>query len=116
MARVQRAASAVVADLLARLPPLVCDGGWWPGRHEPMLVATGRRFVQVHCSCPPDVAQARVRARHRWDSALIDTNYERFSALRDPLRLPGPVVVLDTTLEIPTAGLAAQVRKAAEDL
>lgn len=110
--RAQVAVSRLLLHLLTKLPSVVGDGGWWTDRHEPDLLATGRRFVQVFCSCPVDVARGRVRQRDRWDSTVLDDNYDRFASLAEPLRLPGPTLYVATESTVDVATVAQEVLNA----
>lgn len=106
----QSIVSRLLLHLLSTLPPVIADGGWWTNRHEPDLLSTGRDFIQVFCACSVDVARSRIRDRNRWDSALLDDNYERFAALQHPLQLPGALVVVDTELPVDVRQVAARIR------
>lgn len=75
--------------------------------------------VEVFCQCPPSVAAERFAARHRHpghfdgrhSAAELRQQFEQFSAA-GPLGI-GPLIQVDTTLDVDIDGLAQAVRLAA---
>jgi len=90
------AAVRIQRHLIETMPSMVVDCGLWTDLSEPELLATGRCFVQVYCSCPFEVARERVASRDRWDSGVAGDEFERFRPLLEPLRLPHPLIVVAT--------------------
>jgi predicted kinase len=112
-----RAAVHVLLALAARAPEVVLESFFWPGLSEPELLALDRPLVQVHCSCPPDVARdrflrrAEAGERHPVHHPMDD--WERFAERGALLDLPGPCLRVDTSGQVPdVAVLTEQVRAA----
>ncbi len=110
------AAVQIQFALAARAPEVVLESFFWPGLSEPDLVGLDRPLVQVHCRCDPVLARARfeerLRAgqRHPVHHAMDD--WERFSDAAGLLHLPGPLVVVDTSVPPNHTDITAQVSEA----
>jgi predicted kinase len=103
--RLSRAGDEVLFRLAARTRGAVLDN-WW--RHETAparLRELGGRLVEVFCDCDPAVAAERFQARTRHPGHLDprqtpDQVAERVAVVRatfpGPLRLGGPLLVVDT--------------------
>lgn len=104
------AAVRIQRHLIETMPSMVVDCGLWTDLSEPELLATGRCFVQVYCSCPFEVARERVASRDRWDSGVAGDEFERFRPLLEPLRLPHPLIVVATNTNVDLAHVADEIR------
>ena len=111
-----RAAVHVMLGLAARAPEVVLESFFWPGLSEPELVGLQRPLLQVHCRCDPTLARARFEARtsegdrHPVHHAM--DGWERFSDGGGLLDLPGPLVIVDTSVPLDVAEIALEVRAA----
>lgn len=105
------AADGVFFALLPALPSAVLDHWWRPPRHE-RIRALDLPIVEVFCSCPVEVLQARADARateqsrhpiHRdWLCPDVGERWAGIPSALEPLGL-GPVIEVrtDTAVDIP---------------
>ncbi|WP_075017492.1 AAA family ATPase [Actinacidiphila rubida] len=103
--RLSRASDDVLFAMAARTPGAVLDN-WWHHETAPArLRELGGRLVEVFCHCDPAVAAERFQARTRHPGHLDPQHTpeqvaERVAFVRDtfpgPLRLGGPLLVVDT--------------------
>lgn len=107
---------ALLEESLAAGSGVVAEANFVRGQDEPHLgKLPGARFVQVHCSAPPDVLLERYGERKRHPGHV---DGERIHALRDaiesgrhdPLDLPGETIRLDTSEEVDLDALAERIR------
>jgi predicted kinase len=119
-----RAAIALQYDAMRTVKDAVVDSALWTGRSEPELEALGVPMVQVYCECPFDIARQRFFGRLRTgdrhpgfaEQDMTPEDYERFRPLTAPLRLPVPLVRVDTATAVDTEDLAVHVRAALRSL
>jgi predicted kinase len=103
--------AAVLAMLRAArgCPGAVLDSTWFDYA-LPLARTLPGRLIEVHCAVPLELAKARYRARagHR-DPGHLDEARSDQELWGEPSRPPGlgPVVVVDTSGPVDTAGLAA---------
>lgn len=104
--RVGTAAIALQYEVMSAVADAVVDSALWPDRSEPELAALRRPMIQVFCDCPFDLARDRFFARignaalrHPGfsEGEMAPGDYDRFTPLREPLRLRVPLVRLDTS-------------------
>lgn len=110
-----RTAIRLMLGLAAQAPRVVLEAFFWPGTSEAELLGLDRPLVQVHCSCPPDLARARFAARSRSGArhpVHHATDWDRFAERGGCLALPGPLLEVDTTRPVQVALVAARVREA----
>jgi hypothetical protein len=119
--RLGRASHKVMYALASRLPAAMLESHFWPGVAEPELLALGRALIQVHCTCPTELAADRYRARalspERHQGHLSDFQGEQLteswrSEGRRPLALGCPLVEVDTSQPVNIPEVAEQVRAA----
>ena len=118
--QVGRAAIALQYEAMRTVRDAVVDSALWTGRSEPELEALGVPMVQVYCECPFDIARQRFFGRldggdrHPGfaERDMTTEDYERFRPLTEPLRLPAPLVRVDTSTAVDIDDLAARVHAA----
>ena len=110
--QVGRATMSLMYRLAADAGAAVLESTWSPELAPPALAALDALIVEVYCSCPPELAEARYRERvptrhpgHHDAERVYD---ERWSDYR-PLGV-GPLVVVDTARPVDVIGVAEQIR------
>ena len=115
-------AAAEVVFRLARSVPASIAEGWWRRERRRRATEVFRGRLEVFCTCAPDLAVARAAARigvarHPIHRDVI--NPRALDPLADvvatatPLGLGGALVRIDTTMDVDTASLLAEVRRLA---
>ena len=121
--RIGAAAIALQYEMMRTVKDAVVDSALWTDRSEPEVLALGLPLVQVYCDCPFDVARDRFfdrlagGNRHPGfaETEMSRDDYDRFSPLSEPLRLPNPLVRVPTTEPLTATRLGvvvAEVRRA----
>ena len=105
--RVGDAAAEVVFRLAAGFPDAIAEG-WWRGARRDRAVAEFAGAVEVFCHCDPELAAARMAARHgagrhpihrdviNPSGAGAPAHVASLAATVTPLGLGGPLVDVDT--------------------
>lgn len=108
-----RAAVMALLTVAATSPGAVLDTTFYPYTIEPLRALPGR-LVEIRCVCPREIVEARYRARsatrgpgHFDDQRPDDELWSEHHLT--PLGL-GPLIELDTSVEVDTEALAGQVR------
>ena len=73
--------------------------------------AQARRTVEVHCTCPPEIASARYNARATHPVHVIKTLPASAMAEYDRPVGIGALITVDTTRPVDVAAIAAQIRQ-----
>jgi shikimate kinase len=117
--RLSRASDEILLICARNAGSAVLDNWWhydWAAENLRTLDGT---LIEVFCDCPADVASTRFRSRNRHpghlDPELTDEQAaERVAVVRatfrGPLRLRGPLLVLDTTQPVDQSTIAAVQR------
>lgn len=107
--RIGAAAIALQYEVMRSVGHAVVDSALWTDRSEPELVALGQPMIQVFCDCPFELARRRFFARvgnsalrHQGfsEEEMSQEDYNRFTPLSEPLRVPVPLVRLDTSVPL----------------
>ena len=116
--RLSRAGDEVLFALAAQAGRAVLDNWWHHDSAPARLRGLGGRLVEVFCDCDPALAAQRFLARTRHPGHLdpqlsADQVAARVAALRatypGPLRLGGPLVIVDTHARVDARALAEQI-------
>ena len=110
--RLGGAAMELLWTLAARAPDVVIEANFRPysDYERGRLIGLGGRPVEVHCSCPAELASARYNARVTHPVHVIKSLPAPAMAEYDrPLGI-GDLVVVDTTVPVDAAAVAARVR------
>jgi predicted kinase len=86
------------------------------GEVEARLASLPARFVQVHCSAPPQILIERYGRRERHPGHV---DHERIRALHEavesgrhaPLDLPGETILLDTSRNVDVDSVVGRIRR-----
>lgn len=122
--RLSRAADEVLFATAPHVPHGILDSWWHHDVHPARFRAMETPMVEVHCQCPPEVALERFRRRERHPGHLDrDWTEERADAwvararteYPGPLRLGGPLIVVDTETAVDIEALCDRIRAAAPD-
>lgn len=118
-------ASHVVMYALAKEAlAAVLESHFWPGIAEPDLLDLGRRLLQVHCTCPVEIAVKRYSLRaersDRHPGHLPEHQSEEATrSWREtgprPLDLDFPLVEVDTTAAVDVPDVVNRIRRAWAD-
>jgi predicted kinase len=102
-------------DLAWKSPSAVLDANFRPDeiRHKNNIEAYGNSLVEVHCSCPPDIALRRYNERASIRHAV---HFPRVLSLDYFAEYDRPVgsdqlITVDTTARVDIAALAEEVRR-----
>ena len=111
--RLGAASFELIWALAARAGDMVIEANFHPySEHElARLRGLGDRVVEVHCACPAEVAVARYNSRLRHEVHWLTT---ATPATMDKYDRPvgvGSLVMVDTTMPVDVASVAAQVRR-----
>jgi predicted kinase len=111
--RLGAASFELLWTLAARAGDMVIEANFHPhSEHElGKLRSLGDHVVEVHCTCPAEVAVARYNARRRhevhWLTTATLTTMDKYDR---PVGI-GPLITVDTTGPVDVASVAAQVRR-----
>jgi predicted kinase len=75
-----------------------------------MLRGLGARLIEVNCSCPTEVAQARYNGRTRHQAHSVTLPQSAWDKYGRPIGV-GPLITVDTTSPVDVAAVAAEVRR-----
>jgi predicted kinase len=113
--RLGSATFEVIWAIAAHMPEVVIESNFRRSSEVQMqhLLDLHPAPIEVYCRCPPEVASARYRDRHRAGSrhashVLDDVPVDEIETFV-PLEL-GPVIEVDTTAPVDVAALAGEVR------
>ena len=111
--RLGGAAMELLWTLAARAPDVVIEANFRPysAYERGRLVALGGLPVEVHCSCPAELASARYNARPTHPVHVINSLPVAAMAEYDRPVGIGGLVVVDTTGPFDVAAVAARVRE-----
>lgn len=113
------AAAEVVFRLAGTVPASISEG-WWRRERRRRAIEVFRGRLEVFCTCAPELAVARATARIGVDRHAIHRDVINPLALEPlaeavattlPLGLGGGLIRIDTTKDLDTASLLAQVRR-----
>jgi predicted kinase len=110
--RLGAAAMELLWTLAAHAPDVVIEANFLPysDYQRGRLLGLGGRPVEVHCRCPAELASARYSARPTHPVHVIKSLPVPAMAEYDrPLGI-GDLVVVDTTVPVDVAAVAARVR------
>ncbi len=110
--RLGGASMEVLFALAAAAPRAVLESFWRRPSAVDRLRALERPLLEVHCACPPELSQARVRdrVRHPGHGGVGEHEVAGWAAEAGPLALGGPLLEVDTTTAVDVHGVAAWVR------
>ncbi len=110
-----RAAVMAMLTVARTSPGAVLDSTFYPYT-LPHLRALPGQLIEIRCVCPPEVVEARYRARSASRHAgYFDSERPAEELWNEHHLTPtglGPLIELDTTGQVDVASLAAQVRSA----
>jgi len=111
--RLGSASFALLWALAARAGDMVIEANFHPHSDFELgrLRGLGDGVVEVHCACPAEVAVARYNARRRhevhWLTTATLATMDRYDR---PVGV-GPLIIVDTTVPVDVASVAAEVRR-----
>ncbi|MCI2418438.1 ATP-binding protein [Saccharopolyspora sp. K220] len=98
--RLSRSADEILLAVAASANRAVLDNWWHHDSAPDRLRQLNARLIEVYCDCDVEVACARFRAR-------VDRIRKTFPG---PLRLGGPLFVVDTTSTVDISSLLGEIR------
>lgn len=110
--RLGAAAMELLWKLAADSPAVVIEANFRPysDRERAELSGLAVRPVEVHCSCPPDLAVRRYNARATHPVHVVTTlSMEAMAEYDRPVGI-GALVTVDTTVPVDVTAVAAAVR------